>query len=124
MGLYMDVDITQYLRNPFIDLAKHHTRLLSLTHLKKMFQYKKVRIKYFSSRNSNDKAIAIQNKINKKSLNESDMKEINNLDITITKGALFSEKKLKKTYITANGLKQFITAYCTCLIGDSSAHKS
>ena len=52
------------------------------------------------------------------------MKEINNLDITIIKGALFSEKKLKKTYITANGLKQFITAYCTCLIGDSSAHKS
>ena len=24
-GLYIDIDITQYLRNPFIDLAKNHT---------------------------------------------------------------------------------------------------
>ena len=38
------------------------------------------------------------------------MKEINNLDIIITKGVLFSEKKVKKSYITANGLKNFIIA--------------
>jgi len=55
-------------------------------------QYKKVLIEYISSRNANDKAIAIQNKINNKILNESDMKEINNIDFTITKDALFSEK--------------------------------
>ena len=34
-GLYTDVDITQYLRNPFVNLAKNHTRLLSSTHPKK-----------------------------------------------------------------------------------------
>ena len=88
----MDIDITQYLRNPFIDLTKNHVRLLSSTHPKKVSQYKKVLTEYISSRNANDKAIAIQNKINNKSLNESNMKEINNIDITITKGALFSEK--------------------------------
>ena len=42
------------------------------------------------------------------------MTGINNLGITITKDALFSEKKLKKTYITANGLKNLITASFTC----------
>ena len=31
------------------------------------------------------------------------MIEINNIDITITKGALFSEKKLKKAYTIAHG---------------------
>ena len=35
-------------------------------------------------------------KNNNKSLNESDMKEINNINITITKGVLISENKLKK----------------------------
>ena len=31
------------------------------------------------------------------------MKEINNIDITITKGALLSENKLKKTYTITHG---------------------
>ena len=52
------------------------------------------------------------------------MKDINNLDITITKGALFSENILKKTYTTVNGLKNLITASSTYLIGESSSHKS
>ena len=51
----MDVNITQYLRNPFVDLAKNHTRLLSSTHPKKVSQYKKVLIKYILSRNANEK---------------------------------------------------------------------
>ena len=92
----MDVDIAQYLLNLFIDLAKNHTRLLSSTHPKKVSQYKKVIIEYILSRNADDKAIVIQNKTNNKSLNESDMKELNNIDITITIGVSFSEKKLKK----------------------------
>ena len=95
-GLYMDDDIIQYLRNPCIDLILNHTRLLSSTHSKNVSQYKKVLIEYISSRNSNEKETEIQNKINNKGLHESDMKDINKLDITITKGALFSEKKLKK----------------------------
>ena len=92
----MDDDIIQYLRNPCIDLILNHTRLLSSTHSKNVSQYKKVLIEYISSRNSNEKETEIQNKINNKGLHESDMKDINKLDITITKGALFSEKKLKK----------------------------
>ena len=92
-GLYLDVDIIRYLSNPFIDLAQTQNRLLSSTHPQKVSQYKKELIKYISSRNVIEKANEIQKKINNKSLNESNMKEINNIDITITKGALFSGKK-------------------------------
>ena len=92
-GLHLDIDIIQYLRNPFIDLAKNNNRLLSSTHPKKVSKYKKVLIEYISARKATDKANAIQNKINNKSVDESDMKEINNIDITITKGTLFSENK-------------------------------
>ena len=95
-GLYLDVDIIQYLRNPFIDLAQTQNRLLSSTHPKKVSQYKQALIEYISSRNATKKSTEIQNKINNKSLNESNMKERNNLDITITKGALFSEKNKKR----------------------------
>ena len=52
------------------------------------------------------------------------MKDINNLDIINTKGTLISEKKLKRTYIIANGLRKFITASCVYLTGDSLSHKS
>ena len=95
-GLYLDIDIIQYLRNPFINLAKNNNRLLSSTHPKKVSEYKEVLIKYISARKVTDKTNAIQKKINNKSLNESDMKEINNIDITFTQGALFSKNELKK----------------------------
>ena len=95
-GLYLDIDIIQYLRNPFIDLAKNNNRLLSSTHPKKVSKYKEVLIKYISARKVTVKANAIQNKINNKSLNEYVMKEINNIDITFTQGALFSKDELKK----------------------------
>ena len=73
-GLYLDVDIIQYLRNPFIDLAHTQNRLLSSTHSKKVFQYKKVLIEYISSRNAIEKVNEIHKKINNKNLNESNMK--------------------------------------------------
>ena len=66
----------------------------------------------------------MQHKINNKSLNELDMKDIKHLYITITKGALFSENKLKKTYVTSNGIKNSITASSIYLIGDSPSRKS
>ena len=81
-----------------------------------MSQYKKVLIEYISSRYTNKEAIEIRNRINNKILHESDMKDVNNLHITIIKGVLFPEKKLnKKSYITVNGLKNFITASFTYL---------
>ena len=95
-GLYLDIYIIQYLRNPFIDLVKNNNILLSSTHPNKMSKYKEVLIKYISARKVTVKANAIQNKINNKSLNEYVMKEINNIDITFTQGALFSKDELKK----------------------------
>ena len=52
------------------------------------------------------------------------MKEINNLDITITKGALFSEKKLERTYTIVHGQKIFKRESSTYHTGDSSPPKS
>ena len=92
-GLYLEIDIIQDLRNPFIDLAQTQNRLLSSTRPNKVSQYKQALIEYISSRNAIEKSNEIQNKINNKSLIESNMKERNNLDIVITKGALFSQKK-------------------------------
>ena len=40
-GLYLDIYIIQYLRNPFIDLVKNNNRLLSSTHPKKWLNIKK-----------------------------------------------------------------------------------
>ena len=88
-GLYLDIDIMQCLRNSSIDLAKNNNRLLSSTHPKKVSKYKKVLIEYISARKATVKGNVIQNKINNKILKESDMKEINNIDITFTKGVLF-----------------------------------
>ena len=88
-----------------------------------MSKFKKILIEYISARKATDKANAIQNKINNKSLNESDMIGINNIDITITKGALFSEKKLKKDLHNSPWslkLQQRIMHYP---IGDSSYRK-
>ena len=121
--LYMDVNITQYRRNPFVDLAKNHTILLSSTHPKKCLNTRKFSSNTFYLE-MQTKSHQNTKKINNKSLHESDMKDINNLDIINTKGTLISEKKLKRTYITANGLKKFITASCVYLTGDSLSHKS
>ena len=119
----MDVDITQYLRNPLIDLDKNYFRLLSSIHPKKCFNIRRLSSNTFHLEMKTKKKSQYK-KNNNKSLHELDMKDINNLDITITKGALFSENILKKTYTTVNGLKNLITASSTYLIGESSSHKS
>ena len=52
------------------------------------------------------------------------MKEINNLDIIITKGVLFSEKQLERTYTTVHGQKNFKRESSTYHTGDLSLPKS
>ena len=46
------------------------------------------------SRDIITKSNAIQSKMKDNSLDESDMKDVNNIDITLTKGMLYSEKNL------------------------------
>ena len=61
-GLYLDIYIIQYLRNPFIDLVKNNNILLSSTHPNKMSKYKEVLIKYILARKVTDKVNAIKKK--------------------------------------------------------------
>ena len=51
------------------------------------------------------------------------MIEINNIDITLTKGMLYSENKYLKTYMIGYGLKNSRTVLFTYHIGESSSHK-
>ena len=61
----------------------------------KNLQYKEVLLEYITSRNIVAKSTAIQVKVKNKSLHESDMKYINNIYISLTKGVLFAKHKLK-----------------------------
>ena len=75
-------------------------------------------------KNANEKATEINIKINYKSLHESNMKDLNNLDITIKRCAVLRKVTKQNTYITVNGLKNFITASFISLTEDSSSPKS
>ena len=98
-GYILDVHVQAFL-NDIDHLPSSNTRLLSTQSPDSTLIYKNNLIKYFIKQNIINQVNNIQDKIDSKTLSESDQPYLNQFDQLITKGILFSEYKIKFSQFT------------------------
>ena len=94
-SIYIDINLVQYLRNPFIDINVNNSRLLQSNHSSKIRKYKKHLISFMRKRNIISTAKDMQHKLNKRILSHQDMIQIDKTDNTLMRGMIKIENTHK-----------------------------
>ena len=95
-GLFIDINLHQFLRNPNTYLVTNYLRTLISSHPKRVLKYKKKMQLFITKRNVQTKIEDINQLMKNKKLTAAHMSEINNIDKTVTIGMISSGNKLIK----------------------------
>ena len=92
-GLYININLYQFIRNPNTDLVTNTPRTLISSQPKRILQYKKVLKTYLTKRNIQTKIEQFNKLMENNNLTENHMIDINKIDKTVTTGILYFENK-------------------------------
>ena len=103
-GLYIDIYLALFLKYPLHQFITNNERLLRTNNLKCVTKYKTYLMKYMQQHDLFNRGQIIQNKINDHTISRLDIKELNNIDASLTLGCLNAEQSLKKSRHHIHGL--------------------
>ena len=95
-GLFIDINLHQFLCNLNTDLVTNYLRTLISSHPKRVLKYENELQLFITRRNVQTKIEDMNQLMKNKKLTAAHMSEINNIDKTVTIGMISSENKLIK----------------------------
>ena len=97
--IYIDINLVQYLRNPFIDINVNNSRLLQSNHSSKVRKYRENLISFMKEkRKIISTAKNTKHKLNERILSHQDMVQIDKTNNTLTRGMIKAGKSLKSYF--------------------------